>query len=185
MLKTNFAVARIGNTVPYPPVSDNIRRNHGYLDLRGRPDLVVRIPEAADSRALYALLVYLAQPRSQIFTVGCDLGVRRKRHKPTRVAGGYIQIIRADYLNASGPDYFAWAEAVVNALKGTPQDREWEVEFVLQSVVFRVDGDHSDPVSSVLIWFHARAHTHQEAAASREELIRALHDAIAATQPKS
>lgn len=130
---------------------------------------------------MYALLADLAQPRSPIFTVGCDLGIRRKRYKPTRVAGGYVQIMKADYLNASSPDYHAWAKVVDGKLNRTSHAQDWEVEFVLQSVVFRVDGDHPDPVPSVSIWFHARAQTNDAAEASREELIRTLHKAVVAT----
>jgi len=41
-----------GITVPYAPLFNDINRNHGFVDVRGRPDLVAGIPEASQSNAL-------------------------------------------------------------------------------------------------------------------------------------
>jgi hypothetical protein len=36
MLAIDFEIEKEGMTVPYPPLSNDIRRNHGFVDLRGR-----------------------------------------------------------------------------------------------------------------------------------------------------
>lgn len=78
MLCTSYQVARVGITVPYGAKFDRVRQNHGYLELRGRPDLAAAVPEALEPEALKELLVSLAAPTSPIFSVGCDLGAHRE-----------------------------------------------------------------------------------------------------------
>jgi hypothetical protein len=48
-------------TVPYASMTDHIRRNCGFVDLRGRPDKAKDIAEASDSPALQQLLVHVAK----------------------------------------------------------------------------------------------------------------------------
>ena len=55
MLETDFETDQEGMTVPYPPLYDDIRRNHGFVDIRGRPDLASKIPEASQSPAFASL----------------------------------------------------------------------------------------------------------------------------------
>ena len=74
MLAVDFEIEKEGMTVPYPPLFNDIRRNHGFVDLRGRPDLAIEIPEGSQSPALKAILVELSEPASPLFTLGCDLG---------------------------------------------------------------------------------------------------------------
>ena len=85
-----------GNTVPYPPLFDTIRQNHGFIDTDGHPENVDQIPEVAWSAALRSLLLDLASPSSDFISLGCDLGEGKKpkRRMSTRwVAGGYVQIM--------------------------------------------------------------------------------------------
>ncbi|BAV45283.1 Uncharacterized protein MLTONO_0380 [Mesorhizobium loti] len=51
-----------GTMVPYParPILVDGRLNYGWMDLRGRPDLVEQIPEARESPALSNLLRVIA-----------------------------------------------------------------------------------------------------------------------------
>ena len=56
MLAIDFEIEKEGMTVPYPPLFNDIRRNHGFVDLRGRPDLAIEIPEGSQSSALKAIL---------------------------------------------------------------------------------------------------------------------------------
>jgi hypothetical protein len=72
-------------TVPYAPITDDIRHNRGFVDLRGRSDLAREIAEGRDSVALRNLLVRIAQPGSRIFTIGCDLEAHQEpTHAPLR-----------------------------------------------------------------------------------------------------
>ena len=74
MLIVEYSFDEEANTVPYPALFDKIRKNNGFVDVRGRPDLARKIVESAHSPALRALLVELAMPRSALWTLGCDLG---------------------------------------------------------------------------------------------------------------
>ena len=93
--KFSFEVDPVGITVPYPPVTDEIRSNRGFVDLRKEPERASEIAGAAESPALCNLLVRVAKKGSPIFTIGCDLGAHQERtNVPARrrkVAGGYIQ----------------------------------------------------------------------------------------------
>jgi hypothetical protein len=77
-----FRVDPEGMTVPYAPITDDIRRNLGFVDLRGHPDRAKEIAEGKESPALRNLLVRVASVGSGIFTLGCDLGTHQE---PTNV----------------------------------------------------------------------------------------------------
>jgi hypothetical protein len=94
-----------GNTVPYPRLEDEIRQNHGFVDLRGKPDEVAAVPEAQISLALADLLTALAQPHSQMISLGCDLGEHTdpgSQLQTRRRAGGYVQVADARMNDAEG-----------------------------------------------------------------------------------
>jgi hypothetical protein len=57
MLAIDFEIEKEGMTVPYPPLFNDSQRNHGFVDLRGRPDLAIEIPESSQSPTLKAILV--------------------------------------------------------------------------------------------------------------------------------
>ena len=73
-LRTEYEIAPEGTTVPYAPLFDSVRQNHGFKDIRGDVSAAENIPEAKVSRALRRLLVTLAQPCSSVVSLGCDLG---------------------------------------------------------------------------------------------------------------
>jgi hypothetical protein len=49
--------------------------NHGWIDLRGRPELVPEIPEAQKSRGLANLLRVMAQQSSKVMSSACECGL--------------------------------------------------------------------------------------------------------------
>ena len=56
-----------GTLVPYLPAPrPDGSSNHGWTDLRGRPDLVNQIPEAARSAALSRILTVIADPHRRL-----------------------------------------------------------------------------------------------------------------------
>jgi hypothetical protein len=108
-------------TVPYAAITDDIRRNRGFVDLRGHPDKANEIVEGNDSPALRHLLVRLANVGSAILTLGCDLGAHQEPpHVPLRrreVGGGYIQFASVRYHHAKRESYAAFANAVMANVK--------------------------------------------------------------------
>jgi hypothetical protein len=50
-----------GITVPYGPIFDGVRKNSGFTDVRGRPDVAAQITEGGESKALRDLLVRTAR----------------------------------------------------------------------------------------------------------------------------
>lgn len=180
MLTTHYDQCRRGNTVPYGRRFKGLNRNHGFVDLRGRPDLVARIPEIAHSVALKALLMSAAAPTSPIFTLGCDLGARQEETNEKVamcVAGGYVQLVMASYDKTSGDTYFTFTHVITSAVEGASPGHSWELRFECTPVDFKLD-THSGIIPSLWIWFFASATTPLIACDSRELLIAALHDAL-------
>lgn len=170
-----------GNTVPYPPLFDAIRKNHGFVDTRGRIDRIADVPEAQLSEALAGLLRLLAAPDSPLISLGCDLGQRDKPkgHQDTRKwAGGYVQIAAAR--QGAATEEFELlrdvAEAIENGLRRTVASDRWEVRFVLTSV--HLDFEEERDTQSAWLWFDAKASTINLALASRERLLRAIGEII-------
>ncbi|MGO8917681.1 MAG: hypothetical protein ACLQJR_17395 [Stellaceae bacterium] len=166
-------------TIPYPPLFDDIRQNHGFVDVRGRPDLAAQIAEGSQSSAMKSLLIRLAQPRSKLFTVGCDLAIKFQeddREYP-HTAGGYIQIMNSSYARRTPEDYARFAQAVAERLRANCADHYWQVRFLLKPVRFKLD-TFTDMTGSLWIWFHAFADAEQKALASREALILELRNSL-------
>jgi hypothetical protein len=89
-----FRVRRRRQYRAVPSLFDDIRRNHGFVDVRGNPGLAAAIIEGDASPALRSLLVSLAATGSPLLTLGCDLGEHERpdTHQSVRYAtGGYIQ----------------------------------------------------------------------------------------------
>ena len=159
---------------------NDIGRNHGFVDLRGRPDFAIEIPEGSQSPALKAILVELSEPDSPLFTLGCDLGTHEEpwRVESARhVAGGYVQLMCASYSDRSPEDYTTFGYAIAQVLGEKAQDYNWFVRFVLKLVVLSLE-DFSGAAPSLWIWFYAIAETPEAALASRESLIGELHRAL-------
>ncbi len=173
-----------GNTVPYPPLEDEIRRNHGFFDLRGNPAAVANIPETQQSPALVDLLVALAQPNSALISLGCDLGEHSdpgSQLQTRRRAGGYVQIADARVRDAEG-DFLKRVSAHIEAcLRAAVDGDRWSVRFDLSGVAYEFDGRVE--AHSVWIWFDAKASTPDKAKASRERLLYTIESAAATFTP--
>jgi hypothetical protein len=181
-LRTRFGIDSEGTTVPYGPISDAIRKNHGFQDLRGSPGVAANIPETAGSDALRRLLVAVAQPGFPLFTLGCDLGTHEEPSAPLtrrRVAGGYVQIAAVEYARTTPETYSAFARAIVRAVRPTASKKWWGLEFILKGVAFKFDPSSSEVYPTVWIWFFSSAANLAEAVLSREGLINAIGNALA------
>jgi hypothetical protein len=90
--------------VPYGPADrPDGNRNHGWTDLRGRPDLVETVPEISKSAGLRRVLTALAQPGSDLFSFGCECAAF---HQPGQLdppwhVGGFIDVTFSDPVRAS------------------------------------------------------------------------------------
>jgi hypothetical protein len=179
----SFRVDSEAITVPYAPITDDIRHNCGFVDLRGRPDKATEIAEGNDSRALRHLLVRVANVGSVIFTLGCDLSVHQEpTHVPLRrreVAGGYIQFASVHYDHATPESYAAFANSIAANVKARVENDYWEINFVGQMVNFQFEGEPKGVHPSLMIWFFAAARDPLAALQSRERLIQAIDAATA------
>ena len=167
-------------TVPYGPLFDDIRSNHGFVDLRGRPDLAADIAEGSTSAALKGLLVQFAQAGSTLFTLGCDLGAHEEpwqAEEIRQVAGGYIQIMCANYDGRPPEDYTMLAHTVAQTLEERVQDHDWSLHFRIRPVVFNLY-DFCALTLSLDICFFAAAATAEAAMVSREVLVSSLRETL-------
>lgn len=177
-LAVNYQID-VGNTVPYPPLFDGVRCNHGFVDLRGRADLVDSIPEAAVSSALRKLLLDLSDKNSKLMSVGCDLGSRKHKSEDLgqkHRSGGYLQIA---ILPLSAPDRRALhmiAKGVEFCLGDRVGHDVWMVTFSLCRTHFKLEA--SIETETLWVWFDAAAMTQEKARSSRERLILALADSV-------
>jgi hypothetical protein len=179
MYSVSYHLDPEGITVPYGAIFDEVRSNFGFVDLRGRADLVADLPEVASSAALRRLLSSLAAPTSQIFSIGCDLGEHQEDEAPRelrRVAGGYVQLMSSNYFEADDETYRTIGEHVGRRLEDASVGHSWEVRVSLQKVAFKLDA--AGIRSSLVFWFYASAAKPQKARSSREVLIDRLHRAL-------
>jgi hypothetical protein len=130
MLSTSYDEDQEVITVPYGPLFDEIRRNSGFVDVRGRPDLAAQTPEGAGSPNLKKLLIALSNTTSPLFTLGCDLGTHEEReHSRIRYgAGGYIQVMKTTFAEAAPDEYLDLARAVSAEVDKSSADHDWELQ---------------------------------------------------------
>jgi hypothetical protein len=169
-----------GNTVPYGPIFDAVRKYHGFTDLRGKPDLVGKIFECASSQALTELLVLIAREQSY-FSLGCDLGRHSEEEKAKtsrRVSGGYIQVASINYARTSTAQYDAFCDVFSKELGQRATKGQWKIDLQGTFVQFNIPCEPSARAPSIWIWFFAAAKTHKEADASREELLGAIGESL-------
>lgn len=177
-IKVSYPVEN-GNTIPYPPLFDEIRCNHGFVDLRGRPELVDRIPEINASPALRGLLTDLADARSLFMTLGCDLGEHTERDRPLdrrRIAGGYIQFAQLPLGPLDKNGLLSLCRGMEAQLGADVGDLRWELKFAVCPTNFTFDKLLS--THTLRLWFFAAASTATKARASREQLLLSLQIAI-------
>ncbi len=124
-----FTIARSfipGALVPYNAVDHNDGyRNHGYIDLRGSPELVYKIPEARKSTGLSAILKVIAHPKSALMTCGCEcylFDCGEGDDQPRFLAGGYISVMfKSAEKNRNIKAIQDIAAYILNGISGAPQ----------------------------------------------------------------
>jgi hypothetical protein len=181
--KFSFEVDPVGISVPYPPATDEIRRNRGFIDLRKEPERASEIAEGSESPALRNLLVRVATEGSPIFTIGCDLGAHQERTnafvRRQEVAGGYIQFASIHYDRAEPQFYSAFANAIGKNVKSRAGQDHWKLECIGTWIDFKFEGEPQVLRPSLWIWFFAASNTALKAVQSRERLIEAIDAAVA------
>lgn len=112
--------------VPYGPAEHHDgTQNYGFMDLRGRPDLVACVPEAAKSAGLLDFLKTVADPISRVWSIGCECAVFDKgvEAQPFRwQAGGYINLLFVDNEENKEPQNFVdLARYILGGVNGSAQ----------------------------------------------------------------
>jgi hypothetical protein len=169
-----------GTTVPYGPLFDDIRKNRGFVDARGRPDIAASITEGNESAALRKLLIRISE-ENVYFSLGCDLGMHPEPEaKATlrQVAGGYIQVVGMDYELLSTDNYDEFNKHFERGLRTKSESRSWRIWLQGRYVNFKFPDQPPVMAPSIWIWFFARARTKEKAVASRESLIDAISDVL-------
>jgi hypothetical protein len=183
--KFSFKVDPVGITVPYAPLTDKIRRNRGFIDLRKEPERASEIAEGADSPALRNLLLRVAK-KGLLFSIGCDLGAHQERAsisaRRREVAGGYIQFASIHYDRAEPQSYSALANAIGKDVKSRAGQDHWKLDCIGTWVDFKFEGEPQGLRPSLQIWFFAASNTGVNALQSRERLIEAIDAAVAAPE---
>jgi hypothetical protein len=169
-----------GITVPYAPIFDAVRKNRGFLDVRGRPDLAAEIAEGIESQALGECLVRISK-ENVYFSLGGDLGSHSEPEQPAplrQVAGGYIQVTSINYAAATTDRLDSFSLAFASRLKRLSRSHHWSIDLVGTWVNFVLPGEPAASAPSMWIWFFAAARTQSKAKASREALIGAIAETL-------
>lgn len=187
MLKTELVYAEQGITVPYPPIPrQGGSSNHGFIDVRGRPDLAAAIPEASDSEALRRILVELAQPSSLFATVGCALDAYDEPESAADIrylCGGYVRLFFIDHLGRWEFDYENIITDTRDFMHSKADNYKWFVRYTIMDILLKVD-NMEDTIPSMQIWFHCAGQSPEAALSSREVLIDTTREALALFRPR-
>jgi hypothetical protein len=170
----------VGITVPYGPIFDGVRKNSGFRDLRGRPDVAAQINEGGESGALRDLLIRIARENLYL-SLGCDLGDHSEPESTAgqrEVAGGYVQFAAINYSNATTSQYDEFFKDMEPELRNRARSYYWRIELVGTWVKFCLPDEPTTTSPSMWIWFFAMARTKAKAVVSREALIGAISDVI-------
>lgn len=169
-----------GITVPYPPLFDGIRKNRGFVDTRGRPDVASEIAEGIESDALRNCLVKISE-ENKYFSLGCDLGQNPDPEGPVAqgyVAGGYIQLAAMEYGCATTDQFDNFGVALAKALEPASKSEYWVLELMGAYVNFRLPGEPSIQAPTMWIWFYAKARDLRRALSAREIMLSAISMAL-------
>jgi hypothetical protein len=112
--------------------------NHGFTDLRDRPELVSVIPEARDEPGLQNILLALNRKGSHMMSLGCERGLPLTRESATPPISikSYTTVVFRDLeANQAKENLIALAHDIWNRFKQTPApgvDRVVELELVVE-----------------------------------------------------
>ncbi|MGK9233285.1 hypothetical protein KXS07_16645 [Inquilinus limosus] len=187
MLRTELVYAEKAITIPYPPIPrEGESSNHGFIDVRGRPDLAAAIPEASESEALRRILVELAQPSSLFATVGCALGAYEEPESEADIryrCGGYVQLFFIDHSERWEFDYENIITDTRDFKSSKAGNYKWFIRYVIEDILLKVD-NMEDTIPSLQIWFHCADQSPEAALSSREVLIDTIREALASFRPR-
>ncbi|MEZ5830094.1 MAG: hypothetical protein R3D05_02845 [Dongiaceae bacterium] len=165
-------------TLPYERNFEDGRTNHGFVDMRGRPDLAREVREATSSRALAELLIALAEPESRYFSIGCDLRPWPPAEPDApHQSAGYLQLAFSD-LEKEATDHrrhLQFGHDLKAHLDRSAGDESWVVRLVV-ATVDAADIGGPEEMWSPVIEFCAMGPSERDAADSAERLIAALRD---------
>lgn len=99
--------------------------NHGWIDLKDRPDLVDSIPEARKSEGLAEILRVMAAPSSRVLSTACECAAFDDSDRESAVrwqAGGFvIAVFRDDEQNTAPQNFIDLARYILQGIQ--PSDR--------------------------------------------------------------
>jgi len=186
-LKTELIYAEQGITIPYPPIPrEGESSNHGFIDVRGRPDLAATIPETSDSEALRRILIELAQPSSLFATVGCALGAYEVPESEADIryrCGGYVQLFFIDHPERWEFDYENIITDTRDFMNSKVENYKWFIRYEIMDILLKVD-NMEDTIPSMRIWLHCAGQSPEAALSSREALIDTTREALARFRPR-
>lgn len=122
---TVFVDNKWGPPVPYPPAPrEEGRMNHGYVRLKGNPEMIERIPEAKGWPEYQQFLRRINADTSPIEFVGCEKGHFPCYRGEAKVQlGSYTDVIFTETsLNDEPRNFLKLADAFGQAMRGS---REW------------------------------------------------------------
>jgi hypothetical protein len=134
-----YAIARTltpGTLVPYERfVRADGNINHGWIDLRGKPERVIEIPEANKSKGLAELLRILANPSSKLMSGVCECAAfdcGPDTGGPRWQVGGFVTVMFRDTeKNVVAQNFVDLAQYILSGIPAA-EDIHIGFEFVIE-----------------------------------------------------
>lgn len=121
-------------TVPYGSTVRTDGTNHGWMDLRDRPDLVDLIPEVRDLPGMQAILRTANDSQSPFMSIGCEKGLFPVdgHHPITHMLGGYIDLVFRMGDSNNAEQLIEIARLILSKVEPTPPGVTTGYEFLVQ-----------------------------------------------------
>lgn len=110
-----------GTMLPYwgfPSPRPDGSQNHGWLDLRGRPDLVPLVPELEKSAGMREIVRFVAKAYPPLMSITCDCGLRNEKKSGMSQVDGWIDITFDDPQLIAFPG--SLLDLAIEILRGIP-----------------------------------------------------------------
>jgi hypothetical protein len=153
--------------------------NYGWIDLRDHPERVADIPEAARSEGLSRLLRVIADPVSQVISIGCDCHAFERstpeNDSPRWSVGGYIAVAFKDAERNLDPNKLVEVACYILSEIGPSSEHQIAFEMIVEPLKYFFD--HPD-CHALMIKPFGRGDDEPQAWAAFDYAAGAVADAI-------
>jgi hypothetical protein len=161
-----------GTAVPYGAVDrPSGDRNYGFIDLRDRPELATKVPEAHDSIGMQGVLRALSARDFRFMSLGCARALFPRQDtqagEPTYLCGGYIQVAYRDSALNTDPARFVALSQEILCRVSPSDEHHFSFEMIVEplraffgdadryALMIKPQGYGNSENAAIAAWEHA------------------------------